>query len=415
MRQFLIIVCGLVLAGSVCEALHAAEDQKPVIYAWRKDGTGLVPEATPPLEWDGKKNVLWKVKVAEAPEYNYACPVIVGDRILVFSEPDVLHCLDLDGKILWSKSTTVKDLPEADQKKAIEGKFESGFAAATPATDGENAYIVLANGIVAAYEIKSGNRLWVTVIDAQPVSMEGRSAAPIISGGKLITHLTDLAAHDLKSGKVLWRQPDAQSTYGSPCAGKIGDVDVIATPGGTIVRTSDGKILAKDIGSSFYITPVIKDGHLYLIGGSFIIAKLPEKIEGDKADVKEVWADTLDGDAYCSPLIHDGLVYTCTLQGKYYVLDPKEKKKTEKQLDLVPADAGGMGGHGPMVYGSLILGGKHLFIGNTDGKMQVIEPGTEVKLVKVNELPDVSGSTPVFVGKRIYMRGSEFLYCIGEK
>lgn len=377
----------------------------PAVVGWRADTTGVVPNAEPPTEWSDKTNVVWKQKVGTG----HSSPIAIGDKVFVLSEPNTLHCVNAaDGKIDWIKPTSVKDLSEADQRKAIEGVFQSGLAASTPVSDGTNVFIVLANGMVAAYEIQTGNRVWIKVIDTQPVSMEGRSASPILVDGKLVVHLTDLFALDPKTGLEVWRQSDASQTYGSPCLGKIGDVWVIGTGSGCLVRASDGKLLARDIGSAMYASPVIMDGYFYMIGGNFTIAKLPEKIEGDRAAVKEVWSDSLEGDAYGSPVVHDGLVYTCTEHGKYTILDPMNKAKVEF--------AGGMGGEegGAVVWGSATLAGSHIFVSDTAGKTMVFELGKKGKAVGTNKILEGSGATPAFSGKRIYIRGGEFLYCLAK-
>lgn len=395
---------------SSCSAAEPAPAPKP---AWFRSEGGVIADADPATEWSDKKNVLWKVTVGTG----YASPIIAGDKILIQSEPDALHCVNTDGKIVWSATTKPENLPEDQKKKVIEAHFESGGAAATPATDGTSVFIVLANGIVASYDIATGKKQWTTVIDLPPTSTEGRSASPIMADGKLIVHLTALIALDPKTGKELWRNEDATNTYGTPCAGKIGDVAVIGTPSGCLVRASDGKILAKEIGSSYYTTPQLSGGLFYLIGGSFVLSTMPEKIDGDKAAVKDAWSDSLEGDPYSSPLIHDGLIYTCTTAGKYSVLDPKTKKTVSSQLELASGEGagGGGGGGGAMVYSSPVLAGKYIFLSNTEGKTALIEPGVAMKVFKMNELVEGSGSTPTFSGKRMYARGGENLYCIGEK
>ncbi|MCW8133347.1 MAG: PQQ-binding-like beta-propeller repeat protein [Planctomycetota bacterium] len=377
--------------------------------AWFRSDGGLAPDAEPVLQWDHKKNIVWKAPVGAG----YASPILAGDKILVLSEPDVLTCVGTDGKVVWTKATKPENLPEDQKKKVVDAHFESGFAAATPATDGTSVFIVLANGIVASYEIATGKLQWTTVIDLPPISTEGRSASPVMADGKLIVHLTALIALDPKTGKELWRNEDAVNTYASPCAGKVGDVAVIGTPSGFIVRASDGKILAKDIGSAYYSSPAIKSGVFYLMAGSFVISSLGEKIEGDKLTPKETWSDTQEGDPYSSPLIHEGLIYTATTNGKYSVLDPKEKKRNDTQLEIASMEMGG--GGGGMIYGSPVLAGKHVFLSSTDGKTVVIEPGLNGKVIHTNDIVDGTGSTPLFVGKRIYMRGGEQLFCIGEK
>jgi hypothetical protein len=42
--------------------------------------------------------------------------------------------------------------------------------------------------------------------------------------------------------------------------------------------------------------------------------------------------------------------------------------------------------------------------------LELSDPG---KTVDINALPAGSGSTPVFAGQHIYLRGGKFLYCLG--
>jgi len=76
--------------------------------------------------------------------------------------------------------------------------------------------------------------------------------------------------------------------------------------------------------------------------------------------------------------------------------------------------------------------GKYLYLMDNAGCVLVLEPGREYKLVAKNSLDhvmeagweekhwnaqyhEVTLSTPVFEETRIYIRGEQFLYCIGEK
>ena len=74
---------------------------------WRGDGSGIFPNTTPATEWSPTENVVWKTKM---PDWSNATPVIVGDKIFVMSEPDLLICCDVaTGKILWQKSISMFD------------------------------------------------------------------------------------------------------------------------------------------------------------------------------------------------------------------------------------------------------------------------------------------------------------------
>ena len=74
---------------------------------WRGDGSGIFPNTTPATQWSPTQNVVWKTKL---PDWSNATPLIVGDKIFVMSEPDVLVCCDVaSGKILWQKANAIID------------------------------------------------------------------------------------------------------------------------------------------------------------------------------------------------------------------------------------------------------------------------------------------------------------------
>ena len=99
---------------------------------------------------------------------------------------------------------------------------------------------MLANGIVHALDL-NGKALWTACIDAEQITGYGRSSSPLLCGPNLIVHMTNLYAFDAATGKQVWMNADAPSTYGSPTAAKVDGVDLIVTPNGEIVRAGDGE------------------------------------------------------------------------------------------------------------------------------------------------------------------------------
>jgi hypothetical protein len=64
------------------------------------------------------------------------------------------------------------------------------------------------------------------------------------------------------------------------------------------------------------------------------------------------------------------------------------------------------------MYASLSMAGNLIFAGNDAGQtvaLQSDDPGT---VVGSASLPFGSGGTPVFSGKRIFVRAGKFVYCI---
>lgn len=97
--------------------LHLPTAPAAAPVSWRKDGTGIYPDAQPPVKWSATENVIWKTPL---PKKSNASPILVGDRVFVCGEPDTLLCVSVkDGAILWSSSTTYLDVvPEAQREQA---------------------------------------------------------------------------------------------------------------------------------------------------------------------------------------------------------------------------------------------------------------------------------------------------------
>ena len=93
----------IALVNSLSLTLFAAN---PV--GWRMDGSSVFPTAKPPAHWGTTDHVVWATPL---PQWSNASPVLVDDKIFVCSEPSLLVCLDLAGKILWQHSLDYSDLP----------------------------------------------------------------------------------------------------------------------------------------------------------------------------------------------------------------------------------------------------------------------------------------------------------------
>lgn len=398
----------IMAAGALHAALPDIKSAATEPAGWRGDGSGIYPGAEPPLEWSAKTNVAWQTAVGSG----YSSPVVVGDRVIVTAEPDRVVCVNAaEGKVLWSTNTTAADLPEADRANVtvVYGSGTSGNAAATPVSDGRRVYVVFGNGLVSAFALENGKRAWLRHINTSPRSSEGRSSSPILADGKLLVHLTTLQALDPATGRVLWTQTEAEDAYGTSSSARIGALNVAITPRGDVVRVADGKILAKEFASAAYSSPVVQQGVVYLADSACVAGRLPDAISNDEVKVKEVWsADSPASPVYSSPVLHEGLLYVVASNGKLATFDIQSRTMTETALPI-----GGEGG-GPTVYASVALAGGRLFVGDDGGKTVVLEPGKNPKVIRTNELPEGSGATPAFAGRRIFVRSGDNLCCLAE-
>ncbi|OAI45919.1 hypothetical protein AYO44_12235 [Planctomycetaceae bacterium SCGC AG-212-F19] len=466
MTRLVIASLALVLVA----AGFAAEDAPApsVVVGWRTDGTGSYPRTTPPRTWAADKNVVWKTKM---PSWSNATPVIVGDKLLVCSEPAVLLCVSLaDGRILWQQENSYQDVVlapaqqqqrEAEEKLAdvilaemrlaemesaglrkklagnpdnkaelqkqlnelkvktdelklmlkdypLAGKFRQphkdgtgGFASPTPTTDGKNVFVLFGNGLAACYDLE-GNRKWIQNVE-HSTAPYGHGSSPLLVGNKLLVHFADLVALDVKDGSEAWRVK-LPPNHGTPIHARIGTLDVAIHPNGLLVRVADGVVLADKLGSSGPNSPLLHEGTVYFIRNEARAARLPADLTAAKP--KPIWKARLTGGGYwfASPVYHEGLIYGLNAMGILSVVEASTGNLVyEKRL------AFGSG----QIYPSIALAGGLVFISSDEGVTLILEPGREYKEVARNTLEKFR-STPVFQGKRMYIRGREYVYCISE-
>ncbi len=408
-----VLLCSAaVITAWSAEAPLGAPDFRPTTqraFGWRGDGSGRFPGATPVTEWSATKNVRWATVVGRS----FSSPIVTDKFVFVTSEPDLLVCLDrADGKVRWKAQVKPANLADEAARAAAQ-KYEvppdgSGLAAATPLTDGKSIYAVFGNGIICAFDLE-GKRQWTVGIVADPTTGYGRSSSPILVAGKLIAHVSNLYALDPATGKQLWVNTEARSSYGTPTSLKVGDVEVVVTPNGDVVRVTDGKSLNSDIGRAIHSSPMpLGEGVVCFGDGTLTALRLNAAFKET-----EVWSGMVGGEVFGSPLLHDHTLFMINGVGELFAFDTRGKDAQEsllKERKLFEGEANA----GPLVYASLTLAGKHLFLSSNKGETVVLEATREARLVGRNRLPAGSGASPVFSGKDLFLRGGDKLYCIGE-
>jgi hypothetical protein len=148
-----------------------------------------------------------------------------------------------------------------------------------------------------------------------------------------------------------------------------------------------------------------------------ITAGLP-RMTGDQADR---WTAS-------SPLIHHGLLYDIDIHSTYYVVDLATGKALARK-DLGFKQTGEFNYVSLTVAASPTLVGNYIVVMDNQGNSVTLEPGPECKIIARNRLATqlqrdwpittqefISYSPPVPDpdGKRMYLRGERYLYCIGQ-
>ena len=437
--------------------LSHANAQTARSTGWRGDGSGRFEKTQPPTKWSKKsENILWKTEVGRG----YSSPVFVpgkngGGRLFLLAEPSSLVCVDAaDGNILWQETTGYsaafgeaeakritetqakleterrdvrkkydqlrksdpdspqlevlkKQQKEADnRRREFERKFPSEKrggarnAAATVTCDGKRIFALFGTGVVAAFDL-NGKRRWAKHVGV-PQQGFGHSASPVLADGKLIVHVEQLIALAPVTGKQHW-QADVRAKFGTPIVVQISGENVIITPSGALVTAKDGRVLAEKQFQLSENSPIVHDSVLYAHESGKVKAfRLPKSID-DAAELEQLWeTDGARDQRMASALYHDGLLYAGGRKGIIDVIDAAtgemvyRKRMESGELFSSPTLAGGL-----------------IFFGGKNGKTLVLRPGREFNEVAINESERYS-SSPLFVGRRMYLHTDQSLYCIGE-
>ena len=402
-RVFGLLFMSVLGAGLIAGAEGVSPAGGPV--GWRGDGSGRYPSATPVMKWSTKENVLWKTEVGAGA----SSPVVVGERVFITAEPDLLVCVDAGtGKELWRKAHKTSDFPEVSKAKNPVEANKYGDASPTPVSDGKHVWAFFGTGIVGCYDLE-GKAVWAKWFDMKRTTEYGRTASPLLVGERLLVHFGPLVCLDAGTGKLLWQNEEARANYGTPVATRIADVDVAITPAGHAVRVADGKTLASELGRCMYTSPVVAGRIVYFNDSSTSAVELPEKA-AEQFEGKELFYEDLSGEFFASPVVQDGRIYAVSRDATYFVIDAATGRTIlRKTLELPPAGRQ----ESPNVYPSICVAGKHLLVGNDAGDSVLIEPGEKGTAAGSNALSGGSGGTPAFSGGRMFVRGGKILYCIG--
>lgn len=134
MRSLTLNFCRL--AGATAAVVLVAASEVPYGHAdfhpsperpvgFRADGSGSWPGAMPVNTWDSAtgKNIVWK---AALPGPSYSTPIVVGKRVFVMSDPQILTCVDaVDGAIRWS--TAIDHTAAMDSALAARVREDNAF------------------------------------------------------------------------------------------------------------------------------------------------------------------------------------------------------------------------------------------------------------------------------------------------
>jgi outer membrane protein assembly factor BamB len=435
----LVITCLLSAAAGADGDGAGAQQNWP---QWRGPlGTGVAPNARPPVEWSEAKHIRWKTAL---PGKGHSTPIVWGERIFLTtaipygkavkprfpSRPGAHDNLALtyphefvvlavsrrDGKVLWRRTVRKETPHEA-------GHVTASLATASPVTDGERLFAFFGSRGLYCLDT-NGKLLWEKDLGQMHTKHgHGEGSSPALHGETLVVNWDHeeqsfLMALDKRTGRVRWRAARREDTsWATPIVVERGGKAQVIVPGTNRLRGYDlatGAVLWEcgGLSSNVVASPVAADGLVYAGSSYDTRALLAVRLDGAKGDItgtKQVAWTRRRGTPYVpSPLLYGGSLYTLQhYQGILSRLDAR-----------TGADRGG-----PFrlqeigdVYASPVGAAGRVYVTSRDGVTQVISHGEGVpKTLAVNRLDDRFSASAALVGRELFLRGERHLYCIADR
>ncbi len=371
------------------------------------DGLGTAPGARPPLDWDGDsgRNVRWKVEV---PRPGFGSPVVWGDRVFLSGADEQhreLYCFHADsGELLWRHDAGI---PGGRATPLPRVSSDTGHAASTPATDGLRVFALFSNGDLVAVDF-DGVRVWSQQLGV-PDNPYGHSSSLLVWRDRLIVQwdqrdLAVVLAFDTASGELVWQSVrQLEVSWSSP-------VLIPGADGAQLVLNGNPAVIAYDprTGSEAWrvaalrgelaSTPAFGAGKVFVAHrGARLAAILPGE------DPAIAWEHSEELPEVSSPVADASLVCLANGYGAVSCLDGDSGELRWRQ----ELDEG--------FYASPILVGRRLYLLDRGGTMHIfdaLDGGRPLGRAALGEPADATGA---FVEDRIYLRGRDHLFCIGEE
>ena len=419
---------------------------------WRgPSGAGTAPGATPPLTWSDSQNIKWKTKV---PGYGFSTPIVWQDKIFLIAaiettedtapapvaapvEPKgkvgrrggggfgggptptkvhefvVVAVNRTDGRILWQK-TARRGVPH-------EGKHQTNsFASASPVTDGERLWVSFGSRGLYCYDL-NGNLQWEKDLgDMRTRGGFGEGASPALAGGLLLVpwdheDQSFIVALDQKTGTEVWRKNrDERSSWSTPVIVEVGgklQAIVAATNRTRSYDVATGDIVweAGGLTPNVIPMPVVGHGMVYVMSGfqgnSIQAIKLTSR--GDVTDTANVvWSRRRSAPYVPSPVLSGDRLYMSKTNDAYLSCLNALTGEVHYEDQPLPGVRG--------IYASPLAANGHLYLVGREGTTLVLKDQPTFEVVATNKLNDRIDASPVMLGKELFLRGHEYLYCISE-
>lgn len=444
MMRLTLLVTALLLPTNPVP-VHAEDSAQARFENWHHwrgpNANGTAPKANPPLLWDANTNIQWKAAV---PGRGSATPIVWGDRVFVVAAiktdrvaapaelpkvdptlerkttpPNTYYrfvVLSFDrntGKLLWQK--------QAAEKVPHEGHhFSHSYAAGSPTTDGKFLYVSFGSFGIYCYDL-AGNVQWHRDLGRLTTRLGwGEAVTPVVHRGRLILNWDQekdaaLICLDARTGETMWKTPrDEVTSWNTPLVVEHKGRTQIVVNGANRARGYDletGKELWQcgPMTTNAIPSPVAADGVAYCMSGygDSIAFAVPLGSVGDVGAAKGLLWRYGKGTPYVpSPLLlDDRLIFTQANHALLTMLDRKTGKAIVDRERLPGQQS---------FYASPVAAAGRIYLVDRAGTTLVLKQADKLEILAANQLDDKMDASPALVGRQLFLRGENHLYCIAE-
>ena len=348
----------------------------------------------------GKKNILWQSSI---PKHGYNSPVITGRNVFITgadAKARELYCYDVwTGELKWTvKADGIAGSPSSMPKV----NADTGLAASTVATNGEEVCAIFATGDVICANME-GKRLWAKNIGL-PDNHYGYASSLLMYGNTLIIQYQNnsnakILALSTKNGNQIWsKSVKDKIAWSSPIIATLGGKSALVVMGNPAIAAYNPgngaelwrvECMSGEVGSS----PASAGGVVF---GASEYAKC---IAIDGATGETLW-EASDYLPECSSLAATkDLVFCATSYGMVCAYDAKTGE-VKKEHDLTT----------PFYSSPVVVDGK-VYLFSNSGKVYIFSAST-FDLITSFETGEKTFATPAFTDGMMIVRTDKSLYCV---
>jgi outer membrane protein assembly factor BamB len=316
------------------------------------------------------------------------------------------------GKTTWQKILREETPHEGHHPQ------DGTFASSSPIADASSVFGYFGSRGLYALDHK-GNVRWQKDLGKMQTKMSfGEGSSPALFGNTLVVNWDHegedfIAAFDKNTGNELWKQKRNESTsWGTPLIVQhAGSAQVIvnASDKARSYDLATGKELwsVGPLTPNSIPSPVAGNGMVYCMSGfrgnALFAVKLGRTGELTGTDAI-AWTYNKSTPYVPSPLLYgDRLYFFASNNGILTVLDANTGKPVIDAERLTEVQN---------IYASPVGAADRIYIVGRDGSALVLKKGDKVEVLATNKLDDRFDASPAVVGRELFLRGKQNLYCI---